>query len=43
MESWTNTIRSTISKEKAKKPDPNSSLAEIECWRGKCATLSTLH
>ena len=43
MESWTSTIRNTLAAEIAKKPEPNSALKEIDYWRARSATLSTLH
>ena len=41
--SWRDIIKTTIQKEKEKKPEPNYSLGEIEYWRSRSATLSTLH
>ncbi len=43
MESWSDKIRQTIKKEELKKPDKDSSLAEIEYWRARNAVISTLH
>jgi hypothetical protein len=43
LERWTDTIKKIIAKETTKKADPNSSLAEIEYWRNRSATLSNLH
>ena len=43
MEEWTKTIRTTIAKEQNKKLERNSALADIELWRSRSATLSTLH
>ena len=43
MESWTQIIKTTIQKEQSKKLETNSALAEIELWRSRSATLSTLH
>ena len=43
MEEWTKTIKAAILKEQSKKLDRNSALADIELWRSRSATLSTLH
>ena len=43
MEDWTKTIRNILQEQLKKKTDPNSAYAEIEFWRNKSATLSTLH
>lgn len=43
MESWTTKISQTLKKEENKKPEPNSSLAEIDFWRAKNAVISTLY
>lgn len=43
IEEWTKTIKTTIQKEAAKKTERNSALADIELWRSRSATLSTLH
>lgn len=43
MESWSQKISQTIKKEEVKKPEPNSSMAEIEYWRARNAVISTLH
>lgn len=43
MEEWTKTIKTTIQKEQSRKLERNSALADIELWRSRSATLSTLH
>jgi len=43
VETWTTTIKKTITRELVKRPDPNSALAEIEYWRARSAILSTIH
>lgn len=42
MESWTQTIKDTIKRESEKQLESRTSLAEIELWRSRSASLSTL-
>jgi len=42
-EGWTDIIKDTILREKEKKIEVKSALAEIELWRGRSATFSTLN
>ena len=40
---WTQKIKDTLDAERKKKAEANYALGEIEFWRNKSATLSTLH
>jgi dynein heavy chain len=43
MESWTQTIKDTIKRESEKQLETRTALAEIELWRSRSASLSTLN